>query len=533
MTWRALTASGAPVVSGHYIDGKWREPLSPEVVEIIEPATGAIFGTVPRATVAEAEQAVRAARAAFDSGPWPRLSGRERARILHGLADALWRHREELAETVVRQGGCTISQARGLQVYQPIELLRGYADLAAGNPVESVDISREASPGGDGRVGHTVVIREPAGVVAAITPFNYPFFLSIQKVGPALAAGCTVVLKPTEYTCLDAALLARIVDEETEIPPGVLNVLLGAHGDVGELLSAHPMVDQVTFTGSTQTGRRIMAAAAATIKRVTLELGGKNANIIFADADLDRALAGDCGLVVRHAGQGCGALSRVLVQRPVHDEVVRRMRARAATVVVGDPMDPATEMGPLVSAAQWQRVKAFIDSGVQAGARLVAGGARPAGLPDGFFMSPTIVTDVTSPMAIVQEEIFGPVVVVQPFDTEPEAVALANDTIYGLVGSVWSGTLDRALRVASALRAGLVYANGQGSADPVSPYGGYKQSGLGREWGRWGYLEYTEIKTLRYSALGSACQVWQALTTREGDPSGRGDGARARPLPRG
>jgi aldehyde dehydrogenase (NAD+) len=495
MTSRGLTVAGAPAVRGHYIAGAWRAPLSAEVVEIVDPATGAVFATVPRATVDEAEQAVRAAREAFDSGPWPRLSGRERARILHGLADALWRHREELAETVVRQGGCTISQARGLQVYQPIELLRGYADLAARNPVEAADISC-----GDGRTGHTVVVREPAGVVAAITPFNYPFFLNIQKVGPALAAGCTVVLKPTEYTCLDAALLARIADEETELPPGVLNVLLGAGGDVGALLSEHPLVDQVTFTGSTQTGRRIMAAAAATVKRVTLELGGKNANVIFADADLDRALAGDGGLVIRHAGQGCGALSRVLVERPVHDEVVRRMRARAETVVVGDPMDPATEVGPLVSAAQWQRVKAYIDSGVAAGARLVAGGDRPPGRPDGFFMLPTIFTGVTSRMAIVQEEIFGPVVVVQPFDTEAEAVALANDTIFGLVGSVWSGTLDRALRVAARLRAGLVYANGQGSADPVSPYGGYKQSGLGREWGQWGYLEYTELKTLRYSA---------------------------------
>jgi aldehyde dehydrogenase (NAD+) len=318
-------------------------------------------------------------------------------------------------------------------------------------------------------MGHTVVVREPAGVVAAITPFNYPFFLNVQKIGPALAAGCTVVLKPTEYTCLDAALLARIAHDETELPPGVLNVLLGAHGDVGEMLSAHPLVDQVTFTGSTQTGRRIMAAAAATVKRVTLELGGKNANIIFADADLDRALAGDCGLVLRHAGQGCGALSRLLVERPVHDEVLRRMTQRAETVVVGDPMDPATEMGPLVSATQWRRVKSYIDSGVAAGARLVTGGDRPAHLPDGYFMAPTVFDGVTSDMAIVQEEIFGPVVVVQSFDSETEALALANDTVFGLVGSVWSGELDRALRVAGAIRAGLVYANGQGGADPVSP----------------------------------------------------------------
>jgi acyl-CoA reductase-like NAD-dependent aldehyde dehydrogenase len=280
----------------------------------------------------------------------------------------------------------------------------------------------------------------------------------------------------------------------------VLNVLLGGLGDVGEVLASHPMVDHVTFTGSTQTGRRIMASAAQTIKKVTLELGGKSANIIFADANLDKALAGDCGLVIRHCGQGCGHLTRVLVEEPIHDELVERMVARAKTVVVGDPMDPATEMGPLVSQAQWDRVKSHIDSGVEQGATLAAGGDRPADQPRGYFMEPTVFTDTSSDMRIFQEEIFGPVVLVQKFKTEDEAIALANDSIYGLNGAVWSGELERGLRVAGQIRTGTIAVNGSGSTDWESPYGGYRQSGIGREFGEWAYLEYTELKSLRYTA---------------------------------
>jgi len=494
--------NGTAVIEGyrHYINGNFVTPSTDETIDIINPTTGEAFAQGPRATIADAERAIQAARIAFDQGPWPRMSGDERATVLHGLADALWRHRDELVDVVVKQGGCTVTQALGLQVYTPIQLLHRYAELAKGNPIEKFAESGGAFSGASGSVGHAMAVREPAGVIGAITPFNYPFFLNMQKIGPALAAGCTVVLKPTEYTCLDAAVLARIVHEESDLPPGVLNVLLGGLGDVGELLATHPMIDGVTFTGSTQTGRIIMQSAAGTIKRVTLELGGKSANVIFADAKLDAALAGDCGLVIRHCGQGCGALSRVLVEESIHDEVVERMVARAKTVVVGDPTESSTEMGPLVSEAQWNRVKGYIDSGVDEGATLVIGGDRPKNQPQGFFMEPTIFTDVRSDMKMYQEEIFGPVVLVQPFRDEDEAVELANNTIYGLVGAVWSGTLERGLRVAGRMRTGLISVNGLGNPDLDFPYGGYKQSGLGREYGQWAYNEYTELKTIRYSA---------------------------------
>ena len=497
-----MTQTQAEFATGfsHYIDGDWREPESDETIDVVNPATEEVIARVPKATPAEAERAIEAARRAFDEGPWPRMPGKERARILRGFADALWKRRDEFVDTVVGQGGCTVTQARTLQAYFPIQMMYRYAELAERNPVEHVVTSGGPFRGNNPGVGTNMVVREPAGVVSAITPFNYPFFLNIQKLGPAIAAGCTVVLKPTEYICLDAAEIARIIDEETVIPPGVVNVLLGGCGDVGEVMCSHPMVDQVSFTGSTATGRRIMAAGAPTIKRMTLELGGKSANVIFADADLDRALAGDCALVIRHCGQGCGHLTRVLVEEPVYEEVVERMVARAKTVVVGDPANERTEMGPLATAGQLERVNGYISSGQEQGATLLFGGGRPSGLERGYYVEPTIFTNVRNEMKIAQEEIFGPVVTVQKFQTEEEAVRIANDSIYGLNGSVWSGDLDRALRVAGRIRTGMLMVNGPGADDWETPFGGYKQSGVGREFGLWGYLEYTQLKTLRYNA---------------------------------
>jgi aldehyde dehydrogenase (NAD+) len=485
----------------HFIDGEWHEPLGSGTVDVVNPATEEVVTQVPQATVEEAEQAILAARRAFDDGPWPHMKRAERARILSEFAEALWAHREELAEIVVAQGGCTITQARGMQGYFPIQMMRRYAELAATDPVETFKVAGGAFEGSVPGIGHSLSVREPAGVVSAITPFNYPFMLNIQKIGPAMAAGCTVVLKPTEYICLDAIRIAQIIAEETEIPPGVFNLLVGAKGDVGEVLFSHPAVDQVTFTGSTTTGRRVMRAASETIKRVTLELGGKSANIIFADADLDRALAGDAALVIRHCGQGCGHLTRVLVEEPIYDEVLSRMVDRARTVVVGDPAQESTEMGPLVSRDQFDRVSGHIASGIEQGARLVIGGARPSEQPRGFFMQPTIFADVANDMRIAQEEIFGPVVCVAPFRSEKEAISIANDSVYGLNGAVWSGDGARALKVAGAIRTGTIVVNGPGSGDWEAPYGGYKQSGLGREFGLWGYLEYTELKSLRYNAF--------------------------------
>jgi aldehyde dehydrogenase (NAD+) len=484
----------------HYFGGTWQEPEGEEMVEIVNPATEDVIARVPRATPAGAVRAIQAARTAFDDGPWPRLAPSERSRVIRQFADALTRHRDRIADLVIRQGGCTVGQTRAMQVDDAIALMYRYAELAGRNPVDMVTLGGGPFGGAVPGIGSTVVVREPAGVVAAITPFNYPFMLNLQKIGPALAAGCTVVLKPTEYVCLDAVEIARILDEETDLPKGAFNLLLGGKADVGEVLASHPMVDQVTFTGSTQTGRRIMAAAAATLKRVTLELGGKSANIIFADADLDQALASDCALVIRHCGQGCGHLTRVIVEDDIHDRVVERMIERAKTVVVGDPADPRTEMGPLVSQAQWDRVAGYIKSGIDEGAMLVYGGNRPAGFPKGYYMEPTIFSGVRNHMKIAQEEIFGPVVTVQRFSDEEEAIRVANDSIYGLNGAVWSGDLARGLRVAGRTRTGMISVNGRGDASREYPYGGYKQSGLGREFGVWGYLEYTELKTIKYTA---------------------------------
>jgi len=484
----------------HYFAGSWQEPTGTETVEVINPATEEVIARVPRATPGEAIRAIESARAAFDDGPWPRLSGRARAQVIRQFGDGLRRNRDRIADLVIRQGGCTVGQTRAMQVDDAISLVYRYAELAERSPIEAVTLGGGPFADSVAGIGSTVVMREPAGVVAAITPFNYPFMMNLQKIGPALAAGCTVVLKPTEYVCLDAVEIARILDEETDLPKGAFNLLLGGRADVGEILASHPGVDQVTFTGSTQTGRRVMASAAPTLKRVTLELGGKSANIIFADADLDLALAGDCALVIRHCGQGCGHLTRVLVQDSIHDQVVERMVARAATVVVGDPADPSTEMGPLVSRAQWDRVASYIKSGVDEGATLVHGGKRPSKLQKGFYMEPTIFSEVRSDMTIAREEIFGPVVGVQRFHDQEEAIRIANDSIYGLNGGVWSGDLARGLGVAGRIRTGMISVNGRGDGGREYPYGGYRQSGIGREFGIWGYNEYTELKTIKYTA---------------------------------
>jgi aldehyde dehydrogenase (NAD+) len=488
----------------HYIGGQWVEPEGDETIDVRNPATEELIARVPRATVGEAVRAIEAAREAFDNGPWPRLTGKERARVMRQFAAGLRLHRDEIAAIVIEQGGCTVAQTRAMQVDDAINLMDRYAELALRNPVESTSLAggplSAAELSTDATLAATMVVREPAGVVAAITPFNYPFLLNLQKLGPALAAGCTVVLKPTEYICLDAVVIARILDEETDLPKGAFNLLLGGMGDVGETLCSHPLVDQVTFTGSTVTGQRIMRAASDTVKRVTLELGGKSANIIFADADLDRALTGDCGLVVRHCGQGCGNWTRVLVEESIHDEVLARMLERARTIAIGDPSDPRTEMGPLVNQAQWDRVAGYIQSALAEGATLAYGGKRPDGFPKGFYMEPTVFTDVTNDMKIAQEEVFGPVVTVTKFRTEEEAIAIANDSIFGLNGAVWTSDLKRGLHVAGRIRTGMINVNGRGDGTLEYPYGGYKQSGLGREFGEWGYLEYTELKTIRFNA---------------------------------
>ncbi len=338
-------------------------------------------------------------------------------------------------------------------------------------------------------------------MVAAITPFNYPFFVNMSKIVPALAAGCTVVLKPSPFTPLMALLIAEIADE-VGLPPGVLNVVTGDI-EAGRLLTSHPAVDVVTFTGSGPVGSEIMGQAATGVKRVVLELGGKSANIILGDANLDRAVPHAVLGFTRHSGQGCACLTRVLVHESRYDEAVDRLAAGLANLQVGDPADPATDMGPLIRESQRARVERYVGIGRQEGARLVYGGGRPAGMDRGFFVEPTLFADVKSSMTIAQEEVFGPVGVVIPFADDAEAVAIANDSIYGLSGAVWSGDPARAYTVASQVRTGMIMLNGGGGGtNSHGPFGGYKQSGIGREFGEAGLEEYLETKTVGWGVAG-------------------------------
>jgi len=346
------------------------------------------------------------------------------------------------------------------------------------------------------QVGNSLIVREPVGVVGAITPWNYPLHQIAAKVAPALAAGCTVVLKPSEVAPLNAFILAEIFDE-VGLPPGVFNLVTGVGTVVGEAIASHPLVDMVSFTGSTRAGKRVMALAAEGVKRVALELGGKSPNVILEDADLEAAIPAGVAACYINSGQTCSALTRMLVPRSRLAEVEELAVQTAETYTPGDPFDAATRLGPLVSATQLERVRGYIKKGVDEGARLLTGGAEaPEGLEQGYFVRPTVFSDVTRDMTIAQEEIFGPVLSIIPYDTEEEAVAIANDTVYGLAGGVWAGDKEHAAAVARRLRSGQVEVNG-GGFNPLAPFGGYKQSGIGRELGKYGLEEYLEVKALQ------------------------------------
>lgn len=492
------TLDTPPVVTGfrQFIGGTWTEPAGTAVVDIVNPATEEVIASVPRATPDEARAAIAAARRAYDEGPWPHLPPAERGAALSRFAQALEARRSQLEDIAVRQVGALVGLARGLQVGFALEAAHRYAAMAGTwSPLEHTAIEGPPVDRQRSTQKLRLVQRVPAGVVAAITPFNYPLMMNVQKVFPALAVGCTVVLKPTPTTCWDAAVLAEAA-EEAGLPTGVLSVLLGGEGDVGEVLASDPRVDVVTFTGSTATGRRIMELAAPTVKKVVLELGGKSPNVVLADADLDRWFLTDPGNL-RHCGQGCGQLTRVLAAREVYDDVVEGLRQRLSTMVVGPPDDPASELGPLVNARQYERVTGYIAIGQQEGARTVCGGGRPDHLPRGYYVSPTLFADVDNSMRIAQEEIFGPVPVVIPFDDDDEAVRIANDSIYGINASVWSSDDDRAWRVASRLLAGNVGVNCMANV-MEGPHGGFKQTGIGREWWQWSLQEYVELRGMSY-----------------------------------
>ena len=468
------------VYTQFYIDGAMVDPAGTDSLEIASASTEEPIGRIPLGTAADVHRAVLAARCALD-GPWGHTLPTERAAWLERLSQALKARLPQVAETIAQEVGSPITMATNIQAALPVAITAAYAELAQTYTWEH-------------EVGHSLVVREPYGVVGAITPWNYPLHQIMAKVAAALAAGCTVVLKPSEVAPLNAYLLVEAC-LEIGLPPGVLNIVHGTGPAVGEAIASHPDIDLVSFTGSVRAGRRVAALAADTIKKVTLELGGKSAFIVLDDAPLEKAIPAGVKNAMLNSGQTCSAWTRMLVPRARRDDVVAIASATLASLTIGDPLDPATRLGPLISAPQRQRVEGFIAKGREEGARVAIGGGRPAGFAKGHYVDPTIFVDVTSRMTVAQEEIFGPVIAVLTYDSEDEAVAIANDTVYGLAGGVWSADPARALSVARRVRAGQVDVNG-GRFNPRAPFGGYKRSGVGREFGVFGLEEYLQVKAI-------------------------------------
>ncbi len=470
-----------------FIAGEWRRPTTERWVDVINPATEQRAGRVVQASVDDVDQAARAARAALV--PFKLTPPEERGRLLLRIADAMDAHAEEIAELIVSELGSPIAMTRQYMVGFPASTLRFYANLLLEGRVAFEE-----------ELGNSRIFREPRGVVSLITPWNYPIHQITAKLGPALAAGCTVLVKPANDAVLSCFRFAELVSE-VGLPKGVFNFLAGDGSDVGTAMVTHPEVDMVSFTGSTQVGREVMAQAAERVKHVALELGGKAANVILDDADLSVVSAGVHHAYV-NAGQTCAAWTRMLVPRAKLGEVeALARRAVESTIEVGDPRVPPspgkTRLGPLVSARQHRRVLGLIQRGIDEGAKLITGGAmRPEGLPRGYYVKPTIFSEVTPEMTIAQEEIFGPVLTIMAYDDEDDAIRLANATIYGLGGAVWSKDVERAIRVARRIDTGTLDING-GLFNPLAPFGGVKQSGVGRELGVHGLDEYLTPKSLQ------------------------------------
>ena len=473
----------------HFIGGRQVPSADGATFDVADPVSNTVYAQAAAGGPADIDRAVAAAREAFESGPWPGLAARARAKVLNKIADGIEARGARIAALETFDTGLPVTQAKG-QAARAAENFRYFADV--------IVAQHEAAFSQPGQLGY--VLRRPAGVAGLITPWNTPFMLESWKLAPALASGCTVLLKPAEWTPLSASLLPEIMTE-AGVPDGAFNLVHGIGEDAGAALVAHPDVPLISFTGETTTGKIIMKSAADNLKGLSMELGGKSPCVIFADADLDAAIDSALFGVFSLNGERCTAGSRILAERPVYDEVVARLAERAARVRVGDPSDPVTEVGALVHPEHYARVLDYVDIGVKEGARLVAGGSRPADLPAGNYLAATVFADVKPSMRIFQEEIFGPVAAVTPFDTEEEAIGLANGTRYGLAAYLWTSSLTRAHRVAAAVESGMTWINSHNVRDLRTPFGGVKASGLGREGGQHSIDFYTESRIV-HVALG-------------------------------
>ena len=464
-----------------YIGGEWVQSTGTGVLEVINATTEQVIGSVPEGTIEDVDSAVAAARQAFES--WSQTSIEERADWMAKIAAGLAARMDAIGALIAEEVGMPVKLSNIIQAGLPTGTFASMPQLLAGVEWEE-------------EVGNSLIVREPVGVVAAITPWNYPLHQIAAKVAAAMAAGCTVVLKPSQVAPLNAAVLADVIDE-VGLPAGVFNLVTGRGSVIGEALALHPDVDAVSFTGSTAAGRRVSEAAAGTIKRVALELGGKSPNIILEDADFENAIKDGVAKCFLNSGQTCSALTRMLVPRARLAEAEQIATAVAEFYKPGDPFDADTTLGPLVSEEQLEQVRSYIRKGAAEGAKLLTGGAEPLeGMDSGYFVAPTVFSEVTPQMKIAQEEIFGPVLVLMPYEDEEDAVRIANDSIYGLAGGVWSADKERAKRVARRIRTGQVEING-GAFNALAPFGGYKQSGYGRELGHYGLEEFLQVKALQ------------------------------------